>query len=191
MKAQIVRAAEKMRGLDDRKCRKVGGYIKNRADGLVRYMRELVANLEDLYPRYGKTEVLLAAQLWRLFRELKNHRRPWNRDDNERQFVRVHQELRERGGEEADTIIAHCGLLIQQRHRASSAIEGFNASLRPFLYVHKGVTPGFLELFRAYYNLRTRRWGRHKGTSAHEVLTGEHVGDWLAMLGYPPSSAVN
>ena len=52
-------------------------------------------------------------------------------------------------------------------------------------------TPGFLELFRAHYNLKTRRWGRHKGTSAHEVLTGKKVGDWLTMLGYPPTSVSN
>ena len=77
--------------------------------------------------------------------------------------------------------------MLHQRHRASSAIEGFNAALRPYLYVHKGATQGFLELFRAWFNLRTRRWGRLKGTSAHECLTGEPVHDWLTLLGYPPS----
>ena len=81
--------------------------------------------------------------------------------------------------------------LPDKHHRASSAIEGFNAALRPFLYVHKGVTPGFLELFRAHHNLRTRRWGRHKGTSAHQCLTGQPVGDWLSALGYPPSGPVH
>jgi len=81
--------------------------------------------------------------------------------------------------------------LLEKRHRASSAVEGFNAALRPYLYVHKGVTENFLELFRAYYNLRTRRWGRHKDTSAHECLTGTPVTDWLALLGYPPSSPLH
>ena len=81
--------------------------------------------------------------------------------------------------------------LLVHRHRASSAIEGFNAALRPFLYVHKGVTQGFLELFRAYFNLRTRRWGRHKGTSALTTLTGNRVDDWLSELGYPPSLTVH
>ena len=71
------------------------------------------------------------------------------------------------------------------------AIEGFNAALRPFLYVHKGVTQGFLELFRAYFNLRTRRWGRHKGTSAQQCLTGERVDDWLTVLGYPLSPTLS
>ena len=81
--------------------------------------------------------------------------------------------------------------VLHQRHRASSAIEGFNAALRPYLYVHKGATQGFLDLFRAWFNLRTRRWGRHKGTSAHECLSGERVHDWLTLLGYPPSSALS
>jgi hypothetical protein len=54
-----------------------------------------------------------------------------------------------------------------------------------------GVSQGFLELYRAHYNLKTRRWGRHKGTSAHEQVTGQQVDDWLTTLGYPPSSTVN
>ena len=66
-----------------------------------------------------------------------------------------------------------------------------NAALRPFLYVHKGVTQGFLELFRAYYNLRTRRWGRHKGTSALASLSDTPFDDWLSELGFAPSLAVH
>ena len=83
---------------------------------------------------------------------------------------------------------------------AATNIEGFNAALRPYLYVHKGATKraraasgtqGFLDLFRAWFNLRTRRWGRHKGTSAHECLTRQRVRDWLTLLGYPPSPTLN
>ena len=85
--------------------------------------------------------------------------------------VRRHHRARVSGALDAIEEVLH------QRHRASSAIEGFNAALRPYLYVHKGATKraraasgtqGFLDLFRAWFNLRTRRWGRHKGTSAHE-----------------------
>ena len=67
--------------------------------------------------------------------------------------------------------------VLHQRHRASSAVEGFNAALRPYFYVHKGVSQGFLDLFRAWFNLRTQRWGRHKGKSALQCLTGQQVGD--------------
>jgi hypothetical protein len=191
MKRQIVGAGQRMMAMDQDRCRQVGQYIVNRAEGLVLYMRQLVAELEALFPRFGEKEVRLAAHLWRLFRELKNHRWPWDRDSDERLFVRTHHRLRELAGDQAETVLAATGEIIQRRHRASSAIEGFNAALRPYLYVHKGVTQGFLELFRAYYNLRTRRWGRHKGTSAHQLLGGELVGDWLTMLGFPPSDAVN
>ena len=78
---------------------------------------------------------------------------------------------------------------VQPRRAGAGAIEGFNAALRPYLYVHKGATQGFLDLFRAWFNLRTRRWGRHKGTSAHQCLTGQRTHDWLTRLGYPPSPA--
>ena len=54
-----------------------------------------------------------------------------------------------------------------------------------------GVTPGFLALFQAYFNLHVRRWGRHKGTSAYEVLRTQRVEDWLTLIGFPPSPQVH
>ena len=89
----------------------------------------------------------------------------------------------------------HCTI---RRERIAAAVEAvlhqsrvpsFNAALH--LYVHKGATQGFLALFRAWFNLRTRRWGRHKGTSAHECLTGQRVHDWLTLLGCPPSPTLH
>ena len=91
--------------------------------------------------------------------------------------------LQDRLGPESASLLDTIEEVLHQRHRASSAIEGFNAALRPYLYVHKGATQGFLDLFRAWFNLRTRRWGRQKGTSAHECLTGQRVHDWLTLLG--------
>ena len=79
--------------------------------------------------------------------------------------------------------------VLERRHRASSAIENFNAVLRPYLVVQKHAEQGFLDLFRFYWNTRTREWGRGKGTSAYEALTGKKVGDWLTLLGFPPSQA--
>ena len=77
--------------------------------------------------------------------------------------------------------------LLQTRHMASSAIEGFNATLWTYLYARKGVNQGFLDLFKAWYNLRERRNGSRKGISAYESLTGKCVNDWLTLLGFPPS----
>ena len=86
-----------------------------------------------------------------------------------------------------DEIIVNVERVLQTRHMASSAIEGFNASLRSYLYVRKGVNQGFLELFKAWHNLRERRSGQHQGISAYELLTGNGVTDWLSLLGFPPS----
>ena len=61
-----------------------------------------------------------------------------------------------------------------------------DSASRGLIFVHKGATQGFLDLFR----VRTRRWGRHKGTSAHECLTGPGP-DWLTLLGCPPSPTLH
>ena len=77
------------------------------------------------------------------------------------------------------------------RHRALSRhLLGAYGALQDQLGAASG-TQGFLALFRAWFNLRTRRWGRHKGTSAHECLSGQRVHDWLTLLGYPPSPALS
>ena len=107
-----------------------------------------------------------------------------------RHLLGAYTVVQDRLGPESASLLDAVEAVLHQRHRASSAIEGFNAALRPYLYVHKGVTQGFLDLFRAWFNLRTRRWGRHKGTSAHQGLTGQRVHDWLTLLGYPPSPAL-
>ena len=73
-------------------------------------------------------------------------------------------------------------------HRAPS--RGSTRRCAPTSTSTRASPRGFLDLFRAWFNLRTRRWGRHKGTSAHESLTGQRVGDWLTLLGYPPSLAL-
>ena len=103
-------------------------------------------------------------------------------------YYLLRRELDEVG---VDEIIGKIERLLQARHMASSAIEGFNAILRSYLYARKGVNQGFLELFKAWHNLRERRSGRHKGCSAYESLTGNRVNDWLSLLGFPPSKHIH
>jgi len=193
--AAIEQAASIMMGLDERKCRKVGKYLRNRAPGLVKYMVQLHEQLSHLAGQWGQTTVSAACMFWRLVHELKHKRFRCghNQRQRERHLFEAYRSLCDATVCQADreAIVGAVDAIFEKRHRASSAIEGFNAFLRPFLYVHKGVTQGFLELLRAYYNLRTRRWGRHKGTSAYECLNGERVQDWLSLLGYPPKAAVN
>lgn len=147
--------------------------------------------LETVESRYGSQAVAAAALVHRLATDLRNGRRPWDAQRDKRRLREVIAQLERSAPNHADRILGLVDVIAQKRHRASSAVEGFNAALRPFLYVHKGVTQGFLELFRARHNFKTRRWGKHKGTSAHEKLTGERLEDWLTALGYPPSQQAN
>jgi len=190
MEAAIKAAADKMISLNHKHCVKEGKYIGNRAAGLALYMSEMKVELDTLAERYGETAISLAGLAFRLAHDLEIQVRPWDRRRDEQYLLGAFAMLRDNAGEKTPEVLGSVKAVIRRRHRASSAIEGFNAALRPFLYVHKGVTQGFLDLFRAYHNLKTRRWGRHKGTSAHECLMGERVEDWLTMLGYPPSNAV-
>ena len=132
--------------------------------------------------------MILACITLRLIAALDDRRRTWCRRQDRQQLLGAYAALKQMAGPDTNTILSEVEQVFIHRYRASSAIEGFNAALRPYLYVHKGVTQGFLELFRFYYNHRQRRWGRHKGSSAHEAMTGEAVDDWLTWLGYPPSS---
>jgi hypothetical protein len=191
METAIRSAAEEMMALGHKKGSKVGRYIYNRAPGLASHMKALNGEFVTLIAKYGETATQWACLAYRLALDLRHQRRSWDSANQKCRLREAIDKLETTAGPTAQELFADVGALILRRHRASSAIEGFNAALRPHLYVHKGATQGFLELFRAHHNLRTRRWGRHKGTSARESLTGERVEDWLTVLGYPPSTALH
>lgn len=185
-------AALAIQSIDDPACHKVARYLANRAPGLALATADLHTRLTELGTTYPVPGVALACLIWRLVAELENQRRCWQRNEHTRHLLGAFARLNSLvGAQEANELLDAVKALLEHHHRASSAIEGFNAALRPYLYVHKGVTQNFLELFRAYYNSRTRRWGRHQGTSAHQLLTGQPVDDWLSLLGYPPSSTLH
>ena len=191
VEALIEQVAGTLEGLEVRDGPKLAKYLRNRAPGLALAQASLLPKLEALGPVYSLEAVALGCLVWQLVKALRKSPHRARRRELHRHVLGAYGELRRHLGARTDALLDAVDQLLLQRHRASSAIEGFNAALRPFLYVHKGVTQGFLELFRAYYNLRTRRWGRHKGTSAQECLTGERVADWLTVLGYPPSPALS
>jgi len=191
VRERITAAAAAMRVLGEPACRKVANYLANRAPGLALALAELHAKLTALIPVHGARALSLACLIQRLERDLHNRRRPWQRAEQIRQLRGAYVLLGQQTGLQVQALMKAVATCLEHHHRASSAIEGFNAALRPHLYVHKGTTQGFLELFRFRYNLRVRRWGRHRGTSAHQCLTGRKVEDWLAYLGYPPSSTIH
>ena len=187
----MAQAAQGIAGIEAPNCRKLAGYLTNRAPGLSLATTALNKHLRELENAYPALAISLACLIWRLVSELRTQPRPWQRTEHKRLLLGAFAQLSALLGAKTDALLDTVKGLLEKRHRASSAVEGFNAALRPYLYVHKGVTPNFLDLFRAYYNLRPRRWGRHKGTSAHECLTGTAVNDWLTLLGYPPSSTLH
>ena len=183
-------AADEMQSIDHAKSKEVARYLRNRAPGLSLAMADLHTRLQALFPLYTPDGVCLACLILHLVGVVRKHPgEPWPLNAQTRHLLGAFALLKEMLGDKTDELFEAVEALLEKHHRASSAIEGFNAALRPHLYVHKGVTQNFLELFRAYYNLRTRRWGRHKGTSPHECLTGSPVNDWLSLIGFPPSSA--
>lgn len=188
---RIAQAAQAIAGIDAPGCRKLAGYLTNRGPGLSLATTALNTQLQALTTAYSSAAVSLACLIWRLVAECKKCAAHWQRNEFQRLLAGAFARLQSLLGAKTDTLLDTIKGLLDKRYRASSAIEGFNAALRPYLYVHKGVTQQFLELFRAYYNLRTRRWGRHKGTSAHECVTGTAVDDWLSLIGYPPSGAIH
>jgi hypothetical protein len=184
-------AAQAMCAIDTYHCRKVGKYLHNRAPGLALAMGALRPQLDALQHSFPHEGIVAACIVQRLRGELRRRCTRAQRAEKSHHLLAAWAYLNTHFAAHAEKVLDAVASLLEHHHRASSAIEGFNAALRPFLYVHKGVSAGFLELFRARHNLRTRRWGRHQGSSAHQCLTGERVEDWLSVLGYPPSATVH
>ncbi len=168
-------------------CHDAARYLENRFQGLTLATAALYNTLQGLKGKYSQEQLELACRL------IENKRRfcklnTWQKSEVVQEMAYCYHQLR-RGvhPDETDKFLESIEELLSTRHRASSAIEGFNATLRSYLYVRKGVNQGFLDLFQAWHNLRERRWGKHKGTSAYQSLTGKAVADWLSILGFPPS----
>ena len=187
VEALIAQAAGRIEALATGECAKLARYLRNRAPGLVLAQKSVLPRLEALGEQWSLPAVSLGCLCGYLVRELRKRPAHARHRALSRHLLGAWAALQDRLGPESASLLDAVEAVLIERHRASSAIEGFNAALRPYLYVHKGVTQGFLDLFRAWFNLRTRRWGRHKRTSAHQCLTGQRVGDWLTRLGYPPS----
>ena len=168
-------------------CHDAARYLENRFQGLTLATDALYGRLQGLIGKYSQTQVELTCRL------IENKRRfdklnIWQKKHVIQEMAYCYHQLRKGvHPDETAELLVTVEEFLSTRHRASSAIEGFNATLRSYLYVRKGVNQGFLELFQAWHNLRERRWGKLKGKSAYQSLTGTPVEDWLTLLGFPPS----
>jgi len=186
--AVLTRVAEQMRDIGGKRVRGVARYIGNRAEGLGRYLDGLSARLEAITEEAGGTEVVQATlRAYQASLQVERKAPVWDRKARKQELREAtHQLLHttdhdlERLGRAFETVLPE----LIHRYRASSAIENLNSVLRPYLVVQKHAEQGFLGLFQFYWNTRTRQWGRWKGTSPHEALTGQKVEDWLTMLGF-------
>jgi hypothetical protein len=123
-------------------------------------LRQVVVHMDNASDRYDRFEALRRQEL----------------DEAARLLLDV-------TGRESDRLWKVVGTVLPQlshRYRASSAIENLNSVLRPCLVVQKHAEQGFLNLFQDYWSTGKRQWGRWKDTSAHELLTGEKLADWLS-----------
>jgi transposase-like protein len=74
--------------------------------------------------------------------------------------------------------------------RASSAVEGWHAVLRPHLAVHRTLSPGLLAVLAVRHNHRVAPRGAHAGQSPLQRSgLAEADPDWLGLLTAPPAAA--
>jgi hypothetical protein len=127
VKARVEHAADTLQSLGPL-CHKVARYLRNRAAGLSLATGELNTRLQELATTSSLGAVALACVLWRLVFELQNDRRPWQRAPQHRQLIGAFACLKHLLGPQLDALLNAVQALLDQRHRASSAIEGFNAA---------------------------------------------------------------
>ena len=173
-------------------CDDAARYISNRLKGLTLATADFHQKQLELCARYPQEMVALACYFFEYKRSLKKVNKNKLPPVHKKMLAAYHHIYNRLSETEADALMTQVEQFLSKRHRASSAIEGFNSLLRPYMYVRKGVSQGFLELFKAWHNLRIRHNSdKHKGTSAYEVLTGKPAGDWLTLLGFPPSKTTH
>ena len=176
-----------LRDTEQRDCLSVATYLENRVKGLTLATTALYKDLVELQKAHPAAAISLACRFFEIKRKLKKMDQRQRQQAKTEMLASYHLLYSQLDSVKADSLMQKIEQMLASRHMASSAIEGFNATLRSYLYVRKGVNQGFLELFKAWHNLRKRRWGRHQGTSAYESMTGKTVNDWLSILGFPGS----
>ena len=144
VQALIEGVAQRIESLGVGECAKLAKYLRNRAPGLVLAQKSVLPRLEALAEPWSAQAVSLACLCWYLVRAL--HKRPARARHRAlyRHLLTAYGALQDRLGAASASLLDAVEEVLHQRHRASSAIEGFNG----------GITP-----------LSLRPQGRHSGLS--------------------------
>lgn len=190
--AQLNSAVAELKKLDCEKVAPVTRYLENQGPKLVPYVDARVGELEKLNQALGSELVPELARLWRIEKELeKSHLRWQRRKELEQLWLDTSIKIEPMRPADWEPVKAGVFAVIEKNLKRSSALaETINRVLRPFLFVQRRVSQGFLEWFVAWHNLRTYPRGRRRGQSPLQMLTGKRYDDWLQALGYAPKGQV-
>ena len=127
--------ARRIESLGVGECAKLAKYLRNRAPGLVLAQKSVLPRLEALAEPWSAQAVSLACLCWYLVRAL--HKRPARARYRalSRHLLGAYGALHDQLGPASASLLEAVEAVLHQRHCASSAIEGFNATLRPYLYL--------------------------------------------------------
>ena len=190
--ARLIAVSEQFQSLDTTQARWAASYLCGPAQKMIEERAEFGDVLRQLveaeHVSFACAEV--AAWLWQLEKQHATASWSGTRKALEGQMQLLWQDLREAlGPEKAARLIGKVFRAFGEVLAASSPIEWANEQLSSVLPAQKRVSSGMLHLRAAYLNLHHFVEGRRKGSSPHELLTGEKVGDWLEKLGYSPRSS--
>jgi hypothetical protein len=132
-RTEVLPAAQRRQAIDNAGSRHVATYLTNRAPGVGCDATALPTPLGAVAGDYAPDSVSRAAVIRQVSDDLPQGRRPWQQLQPTQHLLGAYPLWSHRLGDPTDPLMTPVQRLWQQRHRASSAMEGFNASLRPYL----------------------------------------------------------
>ena len=166
-------------------------YLRNRSEEVSHYLHSLNERIKNLLETASSKIVSASIRVYQANLRVKKRGTSIQRKEwiNEREDANLHLlSVFLSSPEKHKGIFSRVYEILESRYRASSAIENVHRILRPYLEKQCRVSEDFLELFQFYWNRRIRSFGKHKGSSALDMLRGcVSSEDWLCQLGYPHS----
>lgn len=165
------------------KVEKLKKRLQTQEDGLLVFLEEWIRTYAQLQEQVGDQEALSAL----LLEAMLYHGKFSKASQREAQaaLARLRQKVGEHLGRGEEVCRKAVFKAVQDLIRGSSLVETANSWLSPHLLKRRGVSQGFLELFRLAHNTRPYRRGKRKGYSPFELL-GVSIPheDWLMLVGF-------